>query len=437
MAGVIMLSNVNFRNVFIEKVEDISMVLLLPLFFVFTGLRTEIGLLNDVELWKITGWIILVAVSGKFLGGALTAKYTGHSWQESISIGALMNTRGLMELVVLNIGYDLGVLTPQIFAIMVIMALVTTFMTGPVLDLTERIFRKRNPVISPKISSIRKFKIIISFGNPERGRSLLRLAHSLVKKPDGESVISVMHLSPNTDLHHYNLDEYEKESFAPVIRESHLLHQKITTMFKPSNDIDSDIVELVNKGNYDLLLIGIGQSIFEGSLLGRILGFTTRIINPERIIGKFTGSEKLFESSPFDDRTRQIISGCKIPVGILVDKNISNVDRIIMPVFDRNDRLLLPYLQKMISHSGTQATIPDAVGIIEKEIEFKESIRLIEQYVPNHINLVNRSMEDELLEGQSLMLVSAESWKKMMDEQYSWLDRCPSILIIHHPPGFF
>src|SRR5690606_27182572 len=131
MAGAIMPDNVKFRDLFIEKVEDVALVLLLPLFFVFTGLRTQIGLINDPHLWAITGMIILVAVVGKFVGSALTAKFVGQKWKDSLAIGALMNTRGLMELVVLNIGYDLGVLTPEVFAMMVIMALVTTFMTGP------------------------------------------------------------------------------------------------------------------------------------------------------------------------------------------------------------------------------------------------------------------------------------------------------------------
>lgn len=138
MAGVVMPAKVSFRNIFIEKVEDVALVMLLPLFFVFTGLRTQIGLLNDAGLWGICGLIILAAVVGKFIGSALAARFVGQSWRDSLSIGALMNTRGLMELIVLNIGYDLGVLSPEIFAMMVIMALVTTFMTGPALDLINR-----------------------------------------------------------------------------------------------------------------------------------------------------------------------------------------------------------------------------------------------------------------------------------------------------------
>lgn len=111
MAGAIMPANAKFRAIFIEKVEDVSVIMLLPLFFVFTGLRTQIGLINDTYLWKITGLIIAVAVIGKFVGSAVAAKFVGQNWRDSLTIGALMNTRGLMELIVLVIGLDLGVLS--------------------------------------------------------------------------------------------------------------------------------------------------------------------------------------------------------------------------------------------------------------------------------------------------------------------------------------
>lgn len=146
MAGTIMPINPRIRGILIDRIETVTLVLLLPIFFVITGLRTEIGLLDSKYLWAVTAMIIVVAVLGKFGGSMLAAKYVGQSWKESLTIGALMNTRGLMELVVLNIGYDLGVLNAEIFAMMVIMALVTTFMTGPMLNLINIIFKpSRNP----------------------------------------------------------------------------------------------------------------------------------------------------------------------------------------------------------------------------------------------------------------------------------------------------
>lgn len=141
MAGIIMPEKPKLRSMFAEKIEDIALVLLLPLFFVITGLRTEIGLLNNAMLWGVTGLIIVVAILGKFGGSTMAARFVGQSWKDSLTIGTLMNTRGLMELVVLNIGYDLGVLNAEIFSMMVIMALVTTFMTGPILNIIQKVFK--------------------------------------------------------------------------------------------------------------------------------------------------------------------------------------------------------------------------------------------------------------------------------------------------------
>lgn len=431
MAGTIMPENTKFRNIFIGKVEDVALVLLLPLFFVFTGLRTEIGLINDPYQWWITFLIILVAITGKFVGSTLAARLVGQSWQESLSIGALMNTRGLMELVVLNIGYDLGILTPEIFAMMVIMALVTTFMTGPALDLIERLNKVKAPAISEGINRLRKYRIILSFGNPEMGKSLLRLANGLIKKQDKNTEITALHLSPNSILHQYNMEEYEDESFAPLITESETLNQKVTTLFKASDDIDADITEITNKGDFDLLLIGIGQSIFEGSLLGRILGYTTRIVNPDHFIKKSGSKENRISYTPFDDRTRNILINSKVPVGIFIDKNLDGLNRILVPFYAENDSFLVEYIQRMIKNSDSQVTVMDPEGTLNRQTEIKENLRFIEQQAPNHIALDGEKMIDETsFPGFDLMMISTDGWKKMISSGNEWLNEMPSILIL-------
>lgn len=135
LAGVVMPSNSRLRSFLRERLETFSSVFLLPLFFAFTGLRTQIGLLDDWPSWLLCTALIAVAIAGKLGGSMLAARWTGMGWKDSFSIGVLMNTRGLVELIVLNIGYDLGILSPRIFTMMVLMALVTTFMTGPILSL--------------------------------------------------------------------------------------------------------------------------------------------------------------------------------------------------------------------------------------------------------------------------------------------------------------
>ncbi len=121
-----------------DALETIVSTLFLPIFFAYSGLRTQIGLLDSPALWGTCAVVITVAIAGKFGGATVAARMTAMSWRDSIGIGILMNTRGLMELVVLNVGLELGVISRTMFAIMVVMALVTTVMTSPLLMLVSR-----------------------------------------------------------------------------------------------------------------------------------------------------------------------------------------------------------------------------------------------------------------------------------------------------------
>jgi len=134
MAGAVLPKDDRLVHAITEKLHDFTVVLLLPLFFAFTGLRTSIGLVEGVEMWGYAALILLVAVSGKWGGSTLAARATGMGWREAGAVGLLMNTRGLMELVILNVGLDIGVISPALFAMMVMMALATTFMTSPLLQ---------------------------------------------------------------------------------------------------------------------------------------------------------------------------------------------------------------------------------------------------------------------------------------------------------------
>jgi len=122
-----------------ERIADIVRVMFLPAFFAFTGLRTQIALIASAEDWLICGLIVIVATAGKFGGTAIAARISGLTWRDSGTLGILMNTRGLVELVVLNIGLDLGVITPRLFTMLVIMALVTTLMTAPFLGAFQKL----------------------------------------------------------------------------------------------------------------------------------------------------------------------------------------------------------------------------------------------------------------------------------------------------------
>jgi Kef-type K+ transport system membrane component KefB len=135
LMGAIMPKEHRFVRYVLDRFETITVTMLLPLFFAFTGLRTNIGLLKGQEMWLYCGLIILVATVGKLGGSMLASWLAGMGLRESAGLGTLMNTRGLMELVILNIGLDVKVISPALFSMMVLMALVTTFMTTPVLEI--------------------------------------------------------------------------------------------------------------------------------------------------------------------------------------------------------------------------------------------------------------------------------------------------------------
>jgi len=134
LIGALLPKEREFMQALTERLEGVTL-LMLPLFFAATGLRTSIALVSGVEMWFYFALVAAVAIIGKFGGATIAARTSGMGWRESGAIGVLMNTRGLMELIVLNIGLEIGVISPALFTILVLMALVTTFMAGPLIEL--------------------------------------------------------------------------------------------------------------------------------------------------------------------------------------------------------------------------------------------------------------------------------------------------------------
>ncbi|MCC7500999.1 MAG: cation:proton antiporter, partial [Flavobacteriales bacterium] len=390
-----------------------------------------IGLLNNVGLWKWCGLILATAVFAKFSGSALAARYIGMNVRESLMVGALMNTRGLMELVVLNIGYDLGVIGPEIFAMMVIMALVTTFMTGPTLDLIDRLVPARSeaPTLSEEAEA-RKFKVLVPFGDAERGKNMVRIANAFIRR-NANAGVSALHLSLSSELNQFNVAERERDSFRPIRHEAKREGIRIEMLFKPSNDIDKDVVASVNSGQYDMAIVGLGRSIYEGTLLGRLVGITSRIINPERLIETLTGREGLFEQTEFDDRVRMIVREARIPIGIYVDKQLEKVDRVIVPLFTLGDGPLLTFAQKLVHNNGSVVTFVDLAGVFEQSPEVLAVLKGMEVAAPDHVSLSNSTtLNEALLEGQDLMLIGLDSWRRAVEKEEPWLSHAPSMLIM-------
>ena len=289
LAGTIIPGSSRLKSLIIEKIQDISLLVLLPMFFAFTGIRTRMNLFQDGMMLTALA-VILTAVLGKFGGSFIAAKLSKESWKDSLSIGALMNTRGLMELVVLNVGYDLGILSAEIFSIMVLMALVTTFMTGPALDFINYIFPDRENTELP----VPEKSILFSFGKPEMGYKLLQTARLL----SSDSGLKAVHITPNQYLLEEESVLYREEAFRPVRDLSKSLNLELEEIYKVTENISSEILHQMKLHSPTLLLVGAAKSVLSDDIFGGTL-------------------KKVLKESP-------------VPVGIFLESENQNFRKIIV-----------------------------------------------------------------------------------------------------------
>jgi len=139
----------------------------------------------------------------------------------------------------------------------------------------------------------------------------------------------------------------------------------------------------------------------------------------------------LFENSPFDERTRQIISKCKMPLGVLIDKDLQQVKRVFMPLFSAEDIFLTDYAQRLIHNSDASISVLDINNLVKTHFVMESALHSLEEKYPSHMILLEeRIMKKEFLTQQDLMIISLDSWKKLVDSQSVWLSNVPSVLII-------
>lgn len=441
MAGAIMPNNKAFRHVFVEKVEDIATVLLLPLFFVYTGLRTKIGLLNEPNLWMVTGWIILVAIVGKFAGSALSARYVGRqSWRESLMVGALMNTRGLMELVVINIGYDLGVLTPEIFAMMVIMALITTFMTSPSLSLIDRLFpekEKRQHIIKRQSEGV--FRTAIALGNAYNGKLMLNMAKTVFDSARNALDVTVFHLIVGSNVNPMYEEKFYEENFRPVLAEAGRLDIPIHTEYGVTDDLEADVVRFINENDYDFLLIGAGLSFAEKPFFEETTLFhNIRWLN--KLANKLSKGRTIFYPSMLiKDKTQYFVERSNCSVGIFVNRNFTTITQTIVVIRSQEDLFLLHYAHQLMANKNeVTIDIYDVNRLTSTSTLFTQTFQNLRLLFSNRVNLTeNHRNSTHLYSRYSFMLISYPSWNEIIKADKDELKKIPSTLIIHKKPSRF
>jgi len=329
LMGAIMPKGSRFVQDLAGKLEDFTVVFLLPIFFAFTGLKTQIGLLDTPQLWLYTLLIIGVACAGKFGGSALAARLSGFTWRESSAIGILMNTRGLMELLILNIGRELGVITDAVFAMMVIMALVTTAMTTPILHLVYP--RKLFGDDESSVGAVKPaFSVLIPIAAPRSGAALLDLA-STIAGPDTSSLIYALHLRRPVDRDAYRAgidpepEAEEHEPLQPLLAQAAKLKVHVEPVSFVSRDVPGDIARLAEHRQVDLLLMGFHHAVFSANILGGTV--------------------------------HRVLSTVEANVAIFVDRGFRGAKKILVPYLGSTHDTLAMELARRLAAAGPEVEV--------------------------------------------------------------------------------
>ena len=282
-----------------EKMEDFVTIVLLPLFFAYSGLRTQMGLLHNLEDIGLTLLLLAVAIVGKFGGSALAARLTGLGVRESAAIGILMNTRGLMEIVVLNVGLDLGVISERMFAMMVVVAVVTTWITTPLLRRVYSVehIQPQAEKAPPAPAPAPVGGLLVCVADPQIAGPLARLAAALVRGRPGP--VWVVHLR---DIDRPR--DYLRDATAPSepLAEFERAAAPCGLSFEPiafsSSRPGEDIVRIAALKSVQTVLLGTHRSTFGLESLRGVTG--------------------------------EVLDGTQAEVGILLDRGLEAVGRLAL-----------------------------------------------------------------------------------------------------------
>lgn len=290
LLGAVMPKDEGLVREIAEKTEDFVLIFLLPIFFAYSGLRTQVGLLNRPELWLLCAAVVAVAISGKYFGTYIAARVSGIDNRESSALGWLMNTRGLTELIVLNIGLNLGVISPLLFTMLVIMALVTTFMTSPLLEWTYPKRLIKLDTIEPEtevgLQADVNYRVLVPVANVDTQKGLIQLATAIALN-NGQS--AVVHPLSLVELEEdYAFQSLPAEADRLMDKRRQQLEQLIKVLEPPemqsfvqpivrvTNDVARATSQIASQNNIDLMLVGWHRPAFStnrlGGRVGQILG---------------------------------------------------------------------------------------------------------------------------------------------------------------------
>ncbi|MCT7951321.1 cation:proton antiporter [Ancylothrix sp. C2] len=315
LVGSVMPKTGNLTRDIAEKTEDFVLIFLLPIFFAYSGLRTEIGLLNRPELWLLCGAVLAVAIIGKYVGTYVAARVCGIEEREASALGWMMNTRGLTELIVLNIGLNFGVISPLLFTMLVIMALVTTFMTSPLLEWTYPKHLIKLDMVEPQQGEVEpSYQVLVPVANPRTQKGLLQLALGIAGNKLQLAAVYPLSLIELEEDYLFQSMPIEADR---LIRERHQrLDELIATLEPPemrevvrpivriSNDVARETSLISKNDQVDLILVGWHRPAFTQNRLGGRVG--------------------------------QILSSAPVDVAVFVDRGHNRLNSLLVPYSSNN-----------------------------------------------------------------------------------------------------
>jgi Kef-type K+ transport system membrane component KefB/nucleotide-binding universal stress UspA family protein len=289
LLGAAMPKNAGLTREIAEKTEDFVLTFLLPIFFAYSGLRTQIGLLNRLDLWLLCGAVLAVAIGGKFMGTYAAARVCGLPNRDASALGWLMNTRGLTELIVLNIGLSLGVISPLLFTMLVIMALVTTFMTSPLLELTYAKSLIRQDRLEGSLEETTGeanpeavYRILVPVANPKTQKGLVQLAAAIAGTHVQTAVVHPLSLVQFEEDYAFESTplEAERHKAQRLERLQGLIQDleppEIQPLMQPivriAHDVARETASVAEREGADLILMGWHRPAFSANRLGGRVG---------------------------------------------------------------------------------------------------------------------------------------------------------------------
>lgn len=358
MLGLVMPEDLSFRRIITDKVEDVSLMLLLPLFFVSSGLQTELGLISGHDTWMLLAIFTLIAVLGKVGGTYLSARLAGETPRNSIYLGALMNTRGLMELVVLAIGLEIGILSPTLYAVLVLMTVITTIMTMPMIQLINAInaYRDRRREHRSELQT-GKYKALISFGKPQSGIALMHLGNQLLGRGASRPELTAVHITTDTDRSTIDADSFYESNFGPLIRIAQTEGYNVDTEHIFSEHVESAIVDKLRREQYNLLLIGAGirlsSEVSDQEAYAIQRGFESKVGE----ISLAATEQFLSIGTLVRDKMKYFIKYAPSSVGILLNRGYTTPERILLVISNAEDLRMLSYARTLSENNAAHLDI--------------------------------------------------------------------------------